>query len=245
MKRNDCKIEDFRFKQFAVSHHKSSMKVGVDAVMIGAWGEVNGKRGLDVGCGCGLIALMAAQRNPFAVIDALDIDSKSVEEAAWNFSKSIWKKRLNAVCCDINEFARQEINQAKYDFIISNPPFFRSGLYAPQSTREKARHESTLSPRILFIIGETLLAENGYISVILPADNLQELLPFITESYQIERLCMVADKPFKSPKRCMITATKTVKQSELKESVLYIRNEDGTYSKQYRQLTDDFYLWLS
>lgn len=53
----------FRFKQFTVWHDRCAMKVGTDGVLIGAWCDVAGcRRILDVGCGTGLIALMAAQR---------------------------------------------------------------------------------------------------------------------------------------------------------------------------------------
>ncbi|MDE7096663.1 MAG: tRNA (adenosine(37)-N6)-methyltransferase TrmM, partial [Muribaculaceae bacterium] len=58
-------ISKFRFKQFSVSHHRSSMKVGVDGVLIGCWTQIDGvSRILDVGTGCGLIALIMAQRCP-------------------------------------------------------------------------------------------------------------------------------------------------------------------------------------
>ena len=70
-------------------------KIGVDGVLAGAWADVSGCSDiLDVGTGCGLIALMCAQRNPTAGVLAIDIHRDSVEEAAGNFSNSLWSSRL-------------------------------------------------------------------------------------------------------------------------------------------------------
>ena len=64
----------FRFKQFSVNDSKCAMKVGTDAVLLGAWADVRAAETiLDIGTGCGLIALMAAQRSK-AHITAIDID---------------------------------------------------------------------------------------------------------------------------------------------------------------------------
>ena len=76
----------FRFKQFAVVNDRTAMKVGTDGVLLGAWCPVAGaRRVLDVGTGCGVIALMIAQRNSHAVINAIDIDHDAIIEAAFNF----------------------------------------------------------------------------------------------------------------------------------------------------------------
>ena len=84
----------FRFKQFSCSHGRSAIKIGVDGVLAGAWADVSGCSDiLDVGTGCGLIALMCAQRNPTARVLAIDIHRDSVEEAAGNFSNSLWSGR--------------------------------------------------------------------------------------------------------------------------------------------------------
>lgn len=49
------------------------MKVGTDGVLLGAWCDVReAKSVLDVGTGCGLIALMIAQRNADCNIDCID-----------------------------------------------------------------------------------------------------------------------------------------------------------------------------
>jgi tRNA1Val (adenine37-N6)-methyltransferase len=75
----------FRFQQFEVSDQKSAMKVNTDAVLLGAWCDVNNSKwALDIGTGCGLIALMIAQRSG-AQVDAIDIDRESIKEATKKF----------------------------------------------------------------------------------------------------------------------------------------------------------------
>ena len=55
------------------------MKVGTDGVLLGAWAELEEAASiLDIGTGTGLIALMAAQRNAQARIDALEIEPAAV-----------------------------------------------------------------------------------------------------------------------------------------------------------------------
>ncbi len=67
----------FSFKQFHIDDAHCAMKVGTDGVLLGAWANVcEADRILDVGCGCGLIALMAAQRNRAARVVGVAFDSR-------------------------------------------------------------------------------------------------------------------------------------------------------------------------
>ena len=54
------------------------MKVGTDGVLLGAWACVEGRTVLDIGTGTGLIALMAAQRNPDAQVLGIEIDKRKL-----------------------------------------------------------------------------------------------------------------------------------------------------------------------
>ena len=69
----------FAFKRFTVRQPRSAMRVGTDGVLLGAWCDSApaGGRMLDVGTGTGVIALILAQRNPSARIDAVEIDEGS------------------------------------------------------------------------------------------------------------------------------------------------------------------------
>ena len=59
----------FEFKQFKVDDSNSALKVGTDGVLLGAWADVgSARRVADIGAGCGLIALMIAQRFALSLI---------------------------------------------------------------------------------------------------------------------------------------------------------------------------------
>ena len=76
--------DSFVFKQFEIRQTRSAMKVGTDGVLLGAWFDIGMEalRVLDIGTGTGLIALMAAQRNALARIEAVEIDLDSCVDAA-------------------------------------------------------------------------------------------------------------------------------------------------------------------
>lgn len=231
----------FRFKQFSVFHGRSSMKVGVDGVLVGAWGCIRGERGIDIGCGCGLIGLMAAQRNSRCRIDMIDIHLDSIKEAWENIKLSGWEARLSARLADAVEFSREISNQDKYDFIISNPPFFNSGINIPDTPRETARHAFNLSPAHLVEIAGRLLKANGTLSMIgtagteLPEDGI----------LKTEKVCHVSDRPGRAPKRTLFLMRKTsgIRDTRSrKKEMLYIRDAEGEYSEAYINLTGKFYL---
>ncbi|HLK97376.1 MAG TPA: methyltransferase, partial [Hymenobacter sp.] len=86
----------FRFKQFTIRQDRAAMKVCTDACILGAYADVAKglpARILDIGTGTGLLALMAAQRNVGAIVDAIEVDQDASEQAMENVAASILGER--------------------------------------------------------------------------------------------------------------------------------------------------------
>lgn len=163
----------FRFKRFSVVNRLAAMKVGTDGVLLGAWTDITGAGLiLDAGTGSGLIALMLAQRAPHALIDAIDIVDDAVAEAAANIAASPWADRITACRADLLAYRPE----TRYDLIVSNPPFFNTTLRSPDDARALARHGDGLSFESLIAAAPPLLAADGRLAFISPADREDDIV---------------------------------------------------------------------
>lgn len=227
----------FKFKHFDVLNDKTAMKVGTDGVLLGAWCDVaNAHRVLDVGTGCGLIALMVAQRNASAVIHGIDIDRDAVAEARHNFSQSPWETRLSADVADFNHFV-----DGSYDLIVSNPPFFNNGVLPPSSSRNLARHTTSLTLEALLKHSRDLLSPGGAIAIITPADVELAVRRYIVKQgmglRRFTRVVPVAGAPVKRLLWEMV-----IGDADTVDETLTITDTNRAYTSDYRDLTGDFYL---
>lgn len=231
----------FQFKQFRIIQEKSAMKVGMDGVLLGAWVDTsNSERILDIGTGTGLIALMMAQKNNVAQIDAIEVDSEAFNEAVLNCQQSPWNDRIKLDLCSFQEVS--EHTNLKYDLIVSNPPFFTNGVKAPAENRAQARHSDSLPLDVLISGAARLLNINGRIVLVLPVESLQEVKQLtVSNRLYISRLCRVKPNPSKPEFRILIELTNT--ECTIQEETLMIEFEKHhDYTPEYKELTRDFYL---
>ena len=230
----------FSFKQFTVYHDRCAMKVGTDGVLLGAWTDLSQSHHiLDIGTGTGLIALMMAQRSPEAQITAIDLDAEAVSQAQENIQHSPWKDRVEAVLQDVCTYSSDE----KFDTIVSNPPYFIDSLKCPDNQRNTARHTDTLDAQRLLEKVAELLTPEGRFSIILPADQTDDLFR-IAEAQGLHptRWTKVITRPGLPPKRSLIEFQK--KALPIQTNELVIELERHVYSKEYIELTREYYLKL-
>ena len=230
--------EFFRFKQFCIHHDRCAMKVGTDGVLLGAWGCVEGRRILDIGTGTGLIALMAAQRNPEATVLGIDIDEAAVQQAKENIAGSPFHERVCCVQLDVMALRPTE----RFDAILCNPPFFLEDTLPDDRGRALARNNKSLPFPQLIKKAASLLADNGKFSVIIPSEHVQEFVSLcLMEGLHLIRRCQIRTVAHKPPRRTLLMfsnqATTTTDEQEL-----CLSNADGSKSHAYKELTDAFYL---
>ena len=228
----------FKFKRFAVVNDRTAMKVGTDGVLLGAWCPVEGaRRVLDVGTGCGVIALMVAQRNSEAIIDGIDIDTGAIEEATLNFATSPWADRLTAMQIDFNDMACSE----RYDLIISNPPYFTDSLLPPDAARTLARHTGSLSYNQLIEGAARRLTDDGTLALISPADAEGIIIEAATfASLPVRNITRVVPVEGAAAKRILWLLSR--RDIPYHEDTLTIATNEGTFTSEYVSLTKNFYL---
>lgn len=229
----------FRFKQFEIRDELSAMKIGTDGVLLGAWADVGEATTiLDVGTGTGLVALMAAQRNKRAIIEGIDIVEAAAAEARQNVASSPWSGRITILHSDIRHYATDK----RYDHIVSNPPFFLSALHSPDVARTTARHTTTLTYDNLVTAAERLLRPNGILSVVLPTDCAMQFRRVAFERLWLKRITDVVTREGEVPKRTLMEFKLTAAPLMPRHNTLTIHHANGSYTEQYRRLTEEFYL---
>jgi tRNA1Val (adenine37-N6)-methyltransferase len=235
----------FAFKKFTIRQEKCAMKVGTDAVLLGAWAKTYGvRRALDIGTGTGIIALMLAQKCG-CTIDAIDIDEVAAGEAKANAGNCPWSDRVHIHHISLQDFAKMQ--DEKYDLVVSNPPYFSDAQPATEESRTKARH-TVLLPFTDLINGATkLLSKEGKFYVILPTKE-GELFREMAEAkgLHLRRLTRVKTTPEKPEKRLLMQFGFTAKP-QVSESTLIIEKDNQNaqhYTDEYKELTKEYYLYF-
>lgn len=230
----------FQFKQFKILQEKAAMKVGTDAVLLGAWADATHAANiLDVGTGTGLIAIMLAQRSSAKIV-GIEIEKYAAREAGFNTQNSPWSKRVSIKNVSFQKFA--ETNISTFDLIVSNPPFFINNTKTQNPNRTIARHNDLLPLSDLVNSSAILLESSGKLAIILPVFEAEKFIRLAkNKGFYLTRLTEVKSNQQKNTHRYLMEFSK--KNSDFKKDILTIYNEKGSdYSVLYKKLTRDFYL---
>jgi tRNA1Val (adenine37-N6)-methyltransferase len=227
----------FRFKQFDVKQANNPLKVGTDAMLLGAFIDAtNKKSGLDLGTGTGVLSLMVAQKNAEIFIDSVEINSLAAAECSFNFEQSVWSNRLN---CLEGDYLKIDFPKP-YDLIFSNPPYHLESIIGENLDYNRAKHSDSNELAELFRLVNRILSEDGDFWLILPFQ-LQTYIQEIAGENQLycKQLIQIHAKENKRNTRVVFQFQK--KQSNLSITDFYIRNADNSYTEAYIQLTKAYH----
>jgi tRNA1Val (adenine37-N6)-methyltransferase len=214
------------------------MKVGMDALLLGAWADVSETSTiLDIGAGSGILALMMASRTR-AVVDAVETDEVSVKEARQNFHRSAFHRRLNIIGQSLDNYVLQ--SNKKYDLVITNPPFFVNNLPSAKTQKVRARHTHTLSHEQLVSGSLELMHGNSRLCLVLPYAASKGILQ-IAESQQLYLQKQMFIFPVRGyPPNRVNLQLGLKKWDEVHIEKFAVREENGKFSEQYFSLLGDF-----
>lgn len=215
------------------------MKVCTDSCILGAWTSGKLERAekiLDIGTGTGLLVLMLAQKSK-AVIHGIESDPGSFIQATENILESTWSNRIRIIDGDVRHFSFPY----KYDFIISNPPFYESDLHSPDQKKNKARHEVSLTLDELITVIRSCLLKTGLFSILLPYHRAAyfERLAASNGFFLREKLT-IRQTPEHQPFRVLFLYGQEKTGAFILDE-LTIKDSEGKYSREFAELLRDYY----
>jgi tRNA1Val (adenine37-N6)-methyltransferase len=233
----------FSFKQFTVYHDQCAMKVCTDACILGAWfaekiAPANAAV-LDIGSGSGLLSLMLAQKTT-ATIHGIEKDEASFLQSQKNIEASKWSNRIKIFKGDAGTFRFPY----RYDFIISNPPFYANDLKSDILAKNLAKHDTGLTlDQLAFIIDQNL-SEAGSLVILLPYHRTEqyELLSQKNGFFLQEKL-LIKQTPQHDYFRSIMRLGRQKKFSPTLQELI-IKDDNGVYTSRFSQLLKDYYLYL-
>ena len=158
-----------------LSQPKRGYRFSTDALMLADRVTADhSKTLLDAGCGCGVIAILLAQKFPHLSVTAVEIQKELADCARKNITDLGLLNRIRLLHQDIRAL---DPPPGLFDLMVSNPPYKKrgTGRINPDSCRAAARHEILLTIDQLFTQARRLLRPGGRLYLIFPEERLPDL----------------------------------------------------------------------
>lgn len=221
---------------FAQAAH---FRLGTDSVLLSDFVRVSGlKRGIDLGCASGAIALLLLSRTKKLTMTGLELIPEAAALARENMSRNSLSERSEIICGDIRN-CRELFPSGHFDMVVSNPPYYStsSGAVSPSRDRAGARSELDCSLEDVCSAAAYLCRTGGYFSMVGKPERLTEVITLMS-SYGLEpkRLRFVFSMPDKPPSLFLIEGKRGACSGLTVERNLYLSLPDGTESPEYRKI---------
>jgi len=224
----------FYLKNYKIIHNEKTVKITTDSVLIGAL--VNGmnryERILDVGCGCGIISFILADRFKYSVIESVDVDSYSCEITERNIKENDLCGRMSVYNCSIEEFV-SSCKCKYYDLVVCNPPYYDSSFLSGDERRNEARQDSVLSLNSLLQSVATIISDVGFFYFIYPYSRFSDVYNRLSYyGYHMREVYKISPYNDTACNRVVFSLSK--RYGRVKVEDIYIRcRENGSYSAKY------------
>ena len=218
------------------------MKVCTDACILGAWFAAkipDYYNILDIGSGTGLLMMMLAQRSQ-SEIHGIEIDLAAFKQLKENISQNSWKERMKVFPGDARTYSFPN----KYNFIISNPPFFENDLPSDADGEQVAKHSKMLKLEELVQVIDNNLEANGSFGILLPFHRWQYFDELATKHklYLTEKL-FVKQTPAHDYFRAVLHYSRN-HEHFVPSFDLVIHERERQYSEEFTELLKEYYLQL-
>ena len=189
---------------FAQAEH---FRLSTDCVLLADFVNVAGrKRGIDLGCASGAIALLLLWRSPRLHMTGLEPLEDAAELAEKNMERNALQDRSRIICGDIRRH-RELFKSGSFDLVAANPPYFpvERGKLSPDEKRSGARGEVSCSLEDICAAASYLCCTGGSFSVVYKPERLSELFCAMTaHGLEPKRLRLVCYRQDSAPSLVLV-----------------------------------------
>lgn len=219
------------------------MKVCTDACILGAWFANKTppwSQVLDIGSGTGLLMLMMAQKHK-GEIRGIELDLDAYRQLKDNIGQSPWRQMLKVFPGDVRSFSFP----GKFDFIITNPPFYEGDLAASSDAANLAKHSKELTLAELLAVIDANLTGEGSFGILLPYHRSAWFEEQAASAYgfSLREKLLVRQTPRHDFFRSVLYFSRRPERF-VPTSELTIQSSEGNYTEDFTDLMRDYYLYL-
>ena len=231
--------ETFFNGRLKVAQPVNGYRYSIDAVLLAAQPRPKpGESVVDLGTGCGIIALILAYRHCGIHLHAVEIQPELVRCARQNVSSNHMDDRICVVEMDMRYLSDNMVG-GPVDWIVSNPPYRRanSGRINPSAQKALARHEINLDLKQLVETSRRLLRTGGRFCIIYPADRISDLI-FAMRSAGIEpkKMQCLHSRLQQESKLVLMEGVKGAKTGLRIAAPLAVYDAHGNYAKHVQRM---------
>ena len=222
--------------------NKDSLTFGTDAYLLSAFLPPKGKIGVELGCGSGVISLLALSCYKATKIYGIEVQTAIADIAKRNSEINGFDARFCVLCDDLRNI-KSESTDGEVDFVFSNPPYMKADSGKLNECEEKniSRHEIFGTINDFCSCAKRLLKHGGDFYVVYRPDRLSDLI-FALKSNNLEpkRLTFIHANSHTSPSLLLISAKKGGKSGLVIDKPIYIYDEGTSeYTEEFKGIYQD------
>lgn len=216
-----------------IMQNKTGYRFSIDAILLASHVDTHpGDKVVDIGTGCGIIALMLAYRDPEIKVYGIEVQKSLSVLAALNVKDNNMQDRVIIICSDVKDLKKSAIS-GPADIVVCNPPYrkAKSGRINPDNQRAFARHEIKITlPDIIKTAG-SLLRVSGRFIMIYPSERIADIITNMRLSgIEPKYLRFIYSKKNAESKLVIVEGVKGGRPGSTIAPPLVIYRDDGSYT---------------
>ena len=221
---------------FCASRH---FPLSTDSILLADFSRTHaGEKGIDLGCGAGILSLLLLVRQEGLSITGLELVSEAAALAERNLAANGLSDRAEVLVGDIRR-VKASFPSGSFDFAVSNPPYFPrgSGAASPDGERAAARSESTCTLEELCLAARYLCRSGGSFFVVHRAERLADLFCTMrANAIEPKRLRLVSHHSGAAPSLALVEGRRDGGSGLTVEPELVLFDADGHESAECRRI---------